>query len=88
MFHEVIFVLLCLVVCLSWSSAQTKMTQEDYINKYFSLAVEEMNRYKIPASITLAQGLIETESGNSLLASKANNHFGIKCKAEWKGLYS
>ena len=44
-----------------------------------------MNRYKIPASITLAQGLIETESGNSLLASKANNHFGIKCKAEWKG---
>ncbi len=82
---KLFFVLLCLVVCLSWSSAQTKMTQEDYINKYFSLAVEEMNRYKIPASITLAQGLIETESGNSLLASKANNHFGIKCKAEWKG---
>lgn len=82
---KLFFVLLCLVFCLSSSSAQTKMTQEDYINKYFSLAVEEMNRYKIPASITLAQGLIETESGNSLLASKANNHFGIKCKAEWTG---
>lgn len=82
---KLFFVLLCLVFCLSWSSAQTKMTQEDYINKYFSLAVEEMNRYKIPASIILAQGLIETESGNSLLASKANNHFGIKCKAEWTG---
>ncbi len=82
---KLFFVLLCLVFCLSSSSAQTKMTQDDYINKYFSLAVEEMNRYKIPASITLAQGLIETESGNSLLASKANNHFGIKCKAEWTG---
>jgi LysM repeat protein len=61
------------------------MTPEQYISKYFPLAVEEMNRYKIPASITLAQGLIETESGNSKLATKANNHFGIKCKAEWTG---
>jgi LysM repeat protein len=79
------FVPIFLVFSWSLSIAQTKMTQEDYINKYFSLAVEEMNRYKIPASITLAQGLIETESGNSLLATKANNHFGIKCKAEWTG---
>jgi LysM repeat protein len=79
------FALIFLVFSFSLSLAQTKMTQEDYINKYFSLAVEEMNRYKIPASITLAQGLIETESGNSLLATKANNHFGIKCKAEWTG---
>lgn len=62
-----------------------KMTPQDYISKYYPLAVEEMNRYKIPASITLAQGLIETESGNSILATKANNHFGIKCKAEWTG---
>lgn len=79
------FALIFLVFSFSLSFAQTKMTQEDYINKYFSLAVEEMNRYKVPASITLAQGLIETESGNSLLATKANNHFGIKCKAEWTG---
>lgn len=70
---------------VSPSLAQTKMKPEDYISKYYTLAVEEMNRYKIPASIKLAQGLIETESGNSLLATKANNHFGIKCKSEWTG---
>ena len=62
-----------------------KLTPEEYISKYYPLAVEEMNLYKIPASITLAQGLIETENGNSLLVTKANNHFGIKCKAEWTG---
>jgi LysM repeat protein len=61
------------------------MTAEQYISKYYPLAVEEMNRFKIPASITLAQGLIETESGNSILVTKANNHFGIKCKTEWTG---
>lgn len=71
-------------VFFSHSLAQ-KMTPQDYISKYYPLAVEEMNRFKIPASITLAQGLIETESGNSILATKANNHFGIKCKAEWTG---
>jgi len=70
---------------VSWSYAQKKMTPEDYISKYFQLAVAEMNAYKIPASITLAQGLIETENGNSLLATKANNHFGIKCKSDWTG---
>ncbi|MFN7239512.1 MAG: glucosaminidase domain-containing protein [Chitinophagales bacterium] len=62
------------------------MTAEEYINKHYPLAVQEMNLYKVPASITLAQGLIETESGNSLLATKANNHFGIKCKTEWTGV--
>lgn len=62
-----------------------RLTIEQYINQYYSLAVQEMNAYKIPASITLAQGLIETENGNSDLCVKANNHFGIKCKAEWTG---
>ena len=50
-----------------------------YIKDYKDLAVEEMKRYKVPASITLAQGIIETDAGNSLLAKVANNHFGIKC---------
>lgn len=56
-----------------------------YIRKHALLAVEEMQLYKIPASITLAQGLLETGGGQSRLAEKANNHFGIKCKgeAEW-----
>jgi len=82
---RLLFIQLFIAFSSSLSYAQAKMTKEEYINKYFSLAVEEMNRYKIPASIKLAQGLIETENGNSLLATKANNHFGIKCKAEWTG---
>ena len=56
-----------------------------YIRKHAILAVQEMQLYKVPASITLAQGLLETGGGQSRLASQANNHFGIKCKspAEW-----
>lgn len=57
----------------------------EYIRKYAKLAVSEMHTYKIPASITLAQGILETGGGQSRLAEKANNHFGIKCKKEWSG---
>lgn len=57
----------------------------DYIRTHALLAVEEMHLYKIPASITLAQGILETGGGQSKLAEKANNHFGIKCKKEWTG---
>ncbi len=56
-----------------------------YIDKYCQLAVREMKLYKIPASITLAQGLIESNCGKSPLALDANNHFGIKCHKEWTG---
>jgi LysM repeat protein len=58
---------------------------EKYINTYAALAVEEMQKYGIPASITLAQGILESGSGNSELSVKANNHFGIKCHRGWKG---
>jgi len=57
----------------------------DYIRMYARLAVEEMELYKIPASITLSQGILETGGGQSRLADIANNHFGIKCKKEWTG---
>ena len=57
----------------------------DYINKYKDIAVTEMVRSKIPASVTLAQGIHESNCGRSPLASNANNHFGIKCKDEWDG---
>lgn len=57
----------------------------DYIRTHAKLAVEEMQLYKIPASITLSQGLLETGGGQSRLAEIAKNHFGIKCKSEWKG---
>ena len=53
-----------------------------YIEAFKSVAIEEMNTYGIPASITLAQGIIESGSGNSSLAKYANNHFGVKCTAE------
>jgi LysM repeat protein len=65
--------------------SQKKQTNEQYIEKYYKIAIEEMQKYKIPASITLAQGILESGSGNSDLAKKAKNHFGIKCHSSWKG---
>ena len=59
----------------------------NYIERYKGMAVDQMLRYKIPASITLAQGLLESGAGTSTLARKANNHFGIKCGRAWKGPY-
>ena len=56
-----------------------------YIQKYAAIAVREMHAYKIPASITLAQGILESGSGGSALALKSNNHFGIKCHTGWTG---
>lgn len=56
-----------------------------YIKKYAPLAVREMHLHKIPASITLAQGILESGRGRSELARKSNNHFGIKCHTGWKG---
>ena len=67
-------------------SAQTKSQAFiDYIEKYKDLAIEQMERNKIPASITLAQGLLESGAGNSPLAQRSNNHFGIKCGGSWLG---
>lgn len=63
----------------------TPLTSLQYIDRYKSIAIQEMNLYGIPASVTLAQGLFESGSGNGELARVANNHFGIKCNYEWKG---
>ena len=66
--------------------AQTRNRQyEAYIKQYRDIAVEEMKKYRIPASITLAQGLLESGAGQSSLARKSNNHFGIKCGSDWRG---
>ena len=62
-----------------------KTTPEDYVNTYKDAAVAEMKRSGVPASITLSQGILETESGNSSLVKSSNNHFGIKCKSDWTG---
>ncbi len=60
-------------------------TYEIYIEKYSDLAIEHMERYSIPASITLAQGILESGAGMSDLARRSNNHFGIKCHRGWSG---
>ena len=66
-------------------SVAQRQTRAQYIDKYSKIAVREMQRVGIPASITLAQGILESGDGNSTLARKANNHFGIKCHKDWKG---
>ena len=66
-------------------ASYTTYTSLTYIDRFKSIAIQEMNLYGIPASITLAQGLFESGSGNGELARVANNHFGIKCTTEWKG---
>ena len=58
---------------------------DHYIKTYAEVAQQEMKTYDIPASITLAQGILESGMGNSRLATQANNHFGIKCHKEWRG---
>ena len=83
--HIFIFVLVGMYCCFSLQ-AQTRSRQyEEYIKKYRELAVEEMKKYHIPASITLAQGFLESGAGQSTLARKSNNHFGIKCGSDWRG---
>ncbi len=83
--NRLIWTCACLwsILCLQ---AQTRNKQyEEYIRQYHEIAVEEMKRYHIPASITLAQGLLESGAGQSTLARKSNNHFGIKCGSDWTG---
>ena len=65
------------------SAFSQKITAEQYIKTYKENAIREMKRMGVPAAITLAQGLLETENGNSDLLKKSNNHFGIKCKSSW-----
>lgn len=82
------YILALLFVCLALVDVQGQMKwnqrYQTYINQYRDLAIEQMLKYKIPASITLAQGLLESGAGYSELATKGNNHFGIKCHG-WKG---
>ncbi len=81
--HIVLVVALVATSMGAW--AQQTMTRKEYIERYAPLAVEQQTLYGIPASITLAQGLLESANGNSRLAREANNHFGIKCGSSWDG---
>ena len=84
-----LFAISLLINSCKTTKAPTKtyvsQSRKDYILKYRDLAIREMNRTGIPASITLGQGILESGDGNSNLARKANNHFGIKCHSDWTG---
>src|SRR5665647_2325579 len=67
------------------STSTPVQSVNDYVNSYKDLAITEMKRTGIPASITLAQGIIESDCGHSALARQGNNHFGIKCHDDWTG---
>jgi len=79
--------LLAAVLSFSFTFSQAQSTDAilAYITRYKDLAIAEMKRTGVPAAITLAQGIHETEAGTSVLVRKSNNHFGIKCKDEWRG---
>ena len=76
---------ICIIFSFYVLIAEAQTRTEVYIAKYSSIAIAEMNRYNIPASITLAQGILESGAGESRLATEGNNHFGIKCHDNWNG---
>ena len=76
--------LLLFVVFNSFAQSKKRISPADYVNTYKDAAIVEMKRSGIPASITLAQGMLESENGNSRLTREGNNHFGIKCH-DWSG---
>lgn len=81
-----IYCLITLLICVCFASqAQNKLTYEEYILKFKDLVLESQEKYGIPASVKMAQGLLESGAGNSRLATQAHNHFGIKCKSSWTG---
>lgn len=83
--HRAFFIAVFLFVAVGVQAQRKNARYVEYINKYSDLAVEQMKLHKIPASITLAQGLLESGAGRSELARKSNNHFGIKCGSSWRG---
>ncbi|MBR4839859.1 MAG: glucosaminidase domain-containing protein [Paludibacteraceae bacterium] len=82
-----VLIFFCLMVLSQRADSQSYRSAETiaYIEKYHKVAIREMYKYKIPASITLAQGILESGSGRSDLSTVANNHFGIKCTSDYTG---
>jgi uncharacterized FlgJ-related protein len=84
LFRSTIFLLLLLLFSGSLS-AHREFSRQEYRLKYEQIAMNHQMEYRIPSSIIIAQGILESNSGNSVLAKKANNHFGIKCHDTWNG---
>ena len=85
LFQRLFWVFLLLAATTTAQAQRKNARYVDYINQYKDLAISHMKDYKIPASITLAQGILESGAGTSQLARKSNNHFGIKCGGSWRG---
>lgn len=79
------YLTITILLLLSLSVCAQKINTSEYIEKYKDLAIKEMDKYNIPASIILAQGILESGNGNSRLAKNGKNHFGIKCHTGWDG---
>jgi len=84
---KVVLLILSLLIlpALAIHAQKKNKAYEDYINKFKDLAISHMQKYKIPASITLSQGILESGAGKGSLTLRSNNHFGIKCHNDWKG---
>lgn len=76
---------ICSAIALSQNVFAERITVDEYVETFRDFSISEMYRTGIPASVKLAQGILESDAGNSVLAQNSNNHFGIKCKAEWTG---
>lgn len=87
-YHKLFILFVLIVTGVASANGQAKRRNQfyaEYISKYSDMAVRQMKEHKIPASITLAQALLESGAGKSELARKSNNHFGIKCGRVWSG---
>jgi LysM repeat protein len=85
MFKVVLWMCCVCLANLSLAFSAEELTRREYIETWKEEAIYQMALHKIPASITLAQGILESRDGNSRLAKEANNHFGIKCHSDWEG---
>lgn len=82
---RIICLLFFIITCAEAATQRKIPSYQKYIKTYSGLAIQQQKKYKIPASITLAQGLLESGAGQSSLARRSNNHFGIKCHSDWRG---
>ncbi len=82
---NILLTLTATLLMMGSTTAQTRQTRQEYVERYHHIAIAHMEKYGIPASITMAQGILESDSGNSQLSTQSNNHFGIKCKSDWNG---
>lgn len=80
-----LFLAIVLLTIVTNLFGQSKISRQEYISRYADIAIRQMKQYGVPASIILAQGMLESDNGNSTLAEEANNHFGIKCHKDWNG---